>query len=105
MELSKGTALTEIARDPTSRANLVAIGLVLLTTGVIVASIISLSIGGGLTATQIASLTFTSRVLVAVGALFISLALLVPAVSDASLGTAVRIAFLVGGVLVLIVLL
>ncbi len=104
MALSRSTALTEVARDATSRANLVAIGLLLVTLGVIVSAIFTVSVSRGATPTQAASISFTARVLVAVGALFLGLAFLVPAVSDADLGTALRIALLVAGLVVLIVL-
>ena len=98
MALSRRSALTEVARDPTARANLVAFGLVLITASLVVGAI---ALTLGLTPAQNASLTFVARTLRAVGGLFLGLAFLVPAVSDDSLGTALRIAYLSAGVVVL----
>ena len=98
MELSKTSALTEVARDPRARANLVAFGLVVLTASIIVGAIV-LSLP--LTFPQAQSLTFIARALGAIGGLLLGLAFLVPAVADESVGTAMRIAYLGAGIIVL----
>ena len=98
MALSKTSAFTEVARDPGARANLVAFGLLLVTASIIVGAIV-LSLG--LTVAQDRSLTFIARTLGAIGGLLLGLAFLVPAVSDELMGTAMRIAYLAAGIIVL----
>ena len=95
MALTKENVLTGIARGPTARANLVALGLLLLTASLLVAAL-DLSFGGG----EGASFAFIARALGVIGGLFLALAFLLPAVSDAEMGTAVRIAYLAAGIIV-----
>jgi len=98
MELSKSSALTDVARDPRARGYLVAFGLVLLTASIIVAAIVTTL---ALTNAQAQSLRFIARTLGALGGLLLGLAFLVPAVTDESAGTAMRIAYLAAGILIL----
>jgi len=98
MALSKTSPLAEVGRDPRARANLVVFGLVLVTASIIVGALVLFLAPS---CEDDLSLVFISRALGAVGGLFLGLGFLVPAVSDESVGTAMRIAYLAAGIIVL----